>query len=170
MKKIITLLATSLLLALSLHAQDKNTLRLAVDTYWTAILPGGEYTVPHSKITSIGKHSYEVDGTFSVTEVTVGTEGSEIGRFYYFEPVTPESPVTVGQSALDAMKEKVMELNERSGQNLTTKVIKNYPTTTHAHTMEFRLETEEQLDKLYDNLKSSYTKRRNQTYKIGPKE
>ncbi|MFV0415741.1 MAG: hypothetical protein ACK5NG_05175 [Chthoniobacterales bacterium] len=165
MKNLPFLLAALILIGTQLHAQDNTQTRPIAATYWTAVMSGGEYIVPHSQITSIAKHAYEVDGTFSVTEVTIGTSGSEIGRFYFFEPVTPESPATIGQSALDTMKEKVMELSDRSGLGLTSKVIKNYPTTTHAHTIEYRLENIETLNKLYNSLKLSYMRRQNITFK-----
>ncbi len=42
------------------------------------------------------------------------------------------------------------------GDPIWAKVIKEYPTTTHAGTIEYRLETKAQLEALYQSLESSW--------------
>jgi hypothetical protein len=130
------------------------------ETHWTAELPGGKIVLPYSSITSISLHNYEVDGAITVTEVTVGTMGSEIARFYYLEPITPESPAGVGQEAIEQLKDKVQELTQRAGQDLSSRVVRNYPESTHAHTIEFRLPSKADVERLYSHIESNYLQRR----------
>ena len=43
--------------------------------FWQGSLPGGSYAVALSRITSISKHEYLLDGNLIVTEVTIDTIG-----------------------------------------------------------------------------------------------
>jgi hypothetical protein len=36
------------------------------------------------------------------------------------------------------------------------KVVKNYPTTTHAHTVEYRVDTREQLNKIFESAETAF--------------
>jgi len=143
----------------SLHAQNtpENATSSARFTYWRAILPGGVYVVPHAKIASIGKSSYLVDGVVRVTEVSIDTEGSVQGRFYHAALVEPKSPVGIGDSLLPLVQERAKEITTRTGtSDVWDGVLKNYPTSTHAHTIEFRLNSLETLHKLYESLERSF--------------
>jgi hypothetical protein len=117
---------------------------------WRCTLPGGTYEVDLRSVISVSQHEYIVDGVARVTEVNIDTAGSMIVRFYYIEPMTPNSPIGLGQSAINKAQEMAEQLAARTGQEeVWQKVIKSYPTSTHAHTIEYRLESKEQLDKLY---------------------
>lgn len=108
------------------------------------------YFVKMATISSINMHDYIVDGAALVTELTISTSSSEVVRFYCLEPIIPQSPIGVGQSVIDKATEKVNEAIERTGQGETLrKVVKNYPLTTHAHTVEYRLQNKDQLNKIY---------------------
>jgi len=158
------LLLLTLLPAQAIFAQEGQRAR---ETFWSATLSGGEFIIPHSAITSISLHTYVVDGTVSVTEATVGTVGSEIGRFYYLEPIEATSPIGVGQSAIDDLKERAREVVTRVGaEDLEEKVIKNYPASTHAHTVEFRLSSPEDVKKLFGSLKNSLLQRRTANFSV----
>ncbi len=157
---VVSVLSTATLLP----AQEEPASR--VPLYWKACLPGGNFIVPLSSITSISQSQYVVDGSMRVTEVSVGTIGSVQGRFYYVEPLTPQSPLGVGQSTLEDLKSRIEEVADRTGgEEVWSKVIKNYPTTTHAHTVEFRLASAEQLAKLYQSLENSFLRRRTVEFK-----
>ena len=122
---------------------------------WEAVLPGGIYTVNLERIDVVAWHRYQVDGAVDVHEVTVDASGSTVGRFYYVAPSGAESPVGVGQSLLESMQERARQLAERTGQGelLDNTVLKSYPTTTHAKTIEYRLGDLEQLRALYHDLR-----------------
>jgi len=132
---------------------------------WRAELPGGTFVVALSQITSVSSHEYVVDNTARVTEVTVGMGGSLIGRFYFLEPNVPSAPDGIGQSAITFIQEKVTEGVERTGTDVWKKVVKSYPTSTHAHTVEYRIDSKETLQKLYQNLETAWLRGRGDTFK-----
>lgn len=146
---------TVLLLVTEAFAQDTSSIAQDNDSLSKAGLycfttPGGTYFVRLSTICSVSMHEYIVDGAATVTELTIATTSSEVARFYYLEPVTLQSPVGVGQSLIDKAQEKVDEGLQRTGQaGLWHKAVKNYPMTTHAHTIEYRIEKKEQLKTMY---------------------
>lgn len=123
---------------------------------WECSLPTGKFAVDIRTISSVSMHEYLVDGGLKVTEVTVCPLGSAIARFYFAEPMTVSSPAGIGQSVLDQMQQKIREGAERvaggsGNEALLYQVIKKYPEATHAHTIEFRLKSREQADKIYES-------------------
>ncbi len=124
---------------------------------WKADLPGGQYIVRLSSITAVSMHEYIVDNAARVTEVNIGTSGSEMVRFYFIEPNVPKAPGNIGQSVIDKAQEKAEDLMNRTRMDETwQKVMKNYPTTTHAHTIEYRLPTKESLNALFESIQDSW--------------
>lgn len=124
---------------------------------WRCDLPGGTYEVALRNIVSVSSHDYVVDNVARVTEVNVDTNGSMVVRFYYLEPVKPATPSGIGQSALDRVQDLAKEAAGRVGvDQVWQKVAKNYPTTTHAHTIEYRLETKDQLTKLFTSVEQAW--------------
>jgi hypothetical protein len=133
---------------------------------WQADLPGGKYIVRLSAITSVSIHEYIVDNAARVAEVNIGTAGSELVRFYVIEPNVPKAPGGIGQSVIDKAQEKANELLDRTKMDATwSKVMKSYPTTTHAHTIEYRLPTRESLDKLFESIQDSWLNQRAAVFK-----
>ena len=123
---------------------------------WICNTPGGTYEVALRSIVSVSTCEYLVDGIVHVTEVNVDTQGNMAVRFYYLEPVTPNSPVGVGQSAVDKAQEIAQQLADQSGQDVWQKVIKSYPTTTHAHTIEYRVDSKEDLLKIFTSAEQAF--------------
>lgn len=133
--------------------------------FWRAELPGGTYMVALPAIASISSHEYLVDGASRVTEVTVDTMGSVQARFYFIEPNIPQAPGGIGQSALNFAQEKAAEALDRTGTDVWKKVVKKYPEATHAHTVEYRLDSKETLTKLFKSLETSWREGRGRTFK-----
>lgn len=126
--------------------------------FWQAELPGGEYSVALDRIASVGKHSYVVDGNLSVTEVTIDTIGNVTARFYYTTPFTPDSPAATGQVLADRARNTLNVLGDRTGASQAENlVIKNYPTTTHARTIEFNIPNLNDLNDLYESINGAFT-------------
>jgi hypothetical protein len=121
-----------------------------------AKLPGGTYEVAVRAIIAVASHEYLVDGIARVTEVNIDTAGSLLARFYYLEPVTPNAPLGIGGAAIDQTQRLLKEAAEKTGQDVWKKVIKNYPATTHARTVEYRVESLEQLNKIYDGADTAF--------------
>jgi hypothetical protein len=133
---------------------------------WRAELPGGKYIVRLAAITSVSLHEYVVDGAARVAEVNIATSGSELARFYYIEPYPPKPPVPAAQKALDAIENKAKEASARfETGDLRAKVVKSYPTTTHAHTVEYRLLDRESLNKLFNSIEAAWLSGRAGSFK-----
>ncbi len=121
--------------------------------FWTIEFPGGTYIVRLSAVNSLSTHEYVVDNTARVVELNISASDSDLLRVYYIEPNVPQTPDGIGQSVVNLAKERLDEATNRTNtSDIWRKVIKNYPATTHAHTVEYRLATREQLDSLFKNL------------------
>ena len=149
------------------NPQSNSTSDSIPSKFWKASLPGGEYMVALSSISSVAKHTYIVDGTARVYEVTVADKSSAIARFYYIEPVTDSSPLNAGQVVLDRLKNTSKEVTERVGAgDVWDQVIKNYPTSTHAKTIEFRLTVKSNIDSAYESVARAWEKGRGENFKV----
>lgn len=127
---------------------------------WQARLPGGEYMVALRNIVSISRHVYVIDGTTRVNEVVVDTGANSLTRFYHVMPL--------------AEYESSRLLNSSTGQNISSsitedispKVLKQYPTTTHAKTVEFILAEEKNLLSLFSSVKSAWTSGKGKVFTV----
>lgn len=125
--------------------------------YWRCELPGGTYEVAIRSIVSVSSHEYIVDGAARVNEVNVDTLGNMAVRFYYIEPKAAKSPVGVGQSAIDRLTDLTKEAGQRVGaEHIWERVVKTYPTTTHAHSIEYRVENEDQLKQIFSSAQGAF--------------
>lgn len=122
---------------------------------WEANLPGGQYAVQLNRISSISKHQYLLDGGLIVTEVVVDTLGSALARFYYLTPVTGDN-LGVTDRLADQGQKMLDRAEQVTGLQVADMAQKNYPLTTHARTVEFRLLSIEALNALYDSLYRSW--------------
>lgn len=133
---------------------------------WDASLPGGEYSVKLGSITSISKHSYVLDATLLVTEVTVDSTGNSLARFYYIEPITKDTEF----NALARFHKRAEELRNRGQKRMGTQsdemAQKSYPTTTHAKTIEFRIMHEGTLNALYASLFRAWDSGKGRTFRL----
>lgn len=135
--------------------------------FWRAKLPGGEYIVRLDTIRSLSSHEYVVEGVAKVTEVNIATDSSALARFYVLEPLVPQAPGGIGQSALNLLQEKAQEAVSRAGAgDALHRVVKNYPAATHAHTIEYRLGDLGQLRKLYQDIERAWTTGRGGTFEL----
>ena len=117
---------------------------------WRATLPGGSFVVALRSIVAVALHEYVVDGAARVTEMNIDTNGNALVRFYFLEPIAPQTPTALGQSALNRLQELAGEAAARTGQDEPwKKVSKTYPGSTHAHTIEFRVDSKDDLQKLF---------------------
>jgi hypothetical protein len=132
-----------------------------------AKLPGGTYEVAIGAIIAVTSHEYLVDGVARVTEVNIDTAGSLLARFYYIEGATPNAPSGIGAATIDAAQRMIKEAADKTGQDVWKKVIKNYPTTTHARTVEYRLESRDQLNQIYASAEAAFRMQKNTSVTIG---
>lgn len=116
---------------------------------WRANLPGGTYEIVVGAILSVSSHEYVVDGAARVTEVNVDTSGQFAVRFYYIEPSVQGGPNGLGTATIGKVQNLLTEAAERSGNDAWKKVVKSYPATTHARTVEYRVASKESLTKIF---------------------
>ncbi len=133
--------------------------------FWQADLPGGSYTVALDQITSISKHSYIIDGNIRVTEVVIDTSGNALTRFYYLEPVA-QGTSDLGAKISQRSKELLDKVSERTGVNASSAVVKQYPATTHAKTVEFHISDSTALDALFNSARSAWINGRGKKFTI----
>ncbi|MDZ4286848.1 MAG: hypothetical protein U0984_02760 [Prosthecobacter sp.] len=137
------------------NAEDEPTR----DGLWDGRLKGGSYVVRANAIMALSKHEYIADATARVVEVNVSLNTSMVVRFYFLEPVRVEGGGMIGaaQSALDKARGVVEQTAGRISPTLTEpKAVKNYPMSTHAHTIEFWVKDEERLNSLYGSLNRAF--------------
>ena len=124
--------------------------------FWEASVSGGNYVVALSRITSVSRHSYASDGAVIVDEVTVDTEGQAIARFYFIKPIEAGGTGAAAGAAAERVLELVDGAARRNGVDVQDMVVKQYPLTTHAKTIEYRLYSEEQLSVLFRSVKTAW--------------
>ena len=121
----------------------------ATRNLWTCTLPGGTYQVLVSAMLSVSTHEYVVDGAARVTEVNVDTAGQFAVRFYYIEPAVVAGPGGLGAATFGKVQSILSDAADRSGSDAWKKVVKNYPTTTHARTIEYRVSSKDSLTTIF---------------------
>jgi len=155
------LVASTCLLAQSTSNSGSSTQSRAKDEddnggLWTANLPGGTYMVRIGTISSIARQRYVLDSGLEVNEVSVETTGAALARFYFIQPVAQKSNLNLATNTLNRVSELSQVAGQRSGLGDPNEVVtKNYPTTTHAKTIEYRLASEAELDQLFASLQNS---------------
>lgn len=133
---------------------------------WHAHLPGGAYHVGLGTITAISKHTYVLDGTLLVSEVTIDTTGVSLARFYYIEPITADTKFNVVQRLQEGLGKVQGKAGEYSGTNVDELAQKTFPHTTHAKTVEFRILTEQELSLLYSSVYRAWDSGKGRTFRI----
>ena len=129
------------------------------DGVWTGSLKGGRYIVKCGQIIALSKHEYVADAAARVVEVNLTLSSNTAVRFYYLEPVRMEGTgaVAAGQQAIDKARQMVQDAANRISPTLTEpKVVKSYPASTHAHTVEFVIKEETRLNSLFDSLERAF--------------
>ena len=139
--------------------------------FWRGELPGGIFVVSLPTVTSVSTHEYVVDGMARVTELTVDTTGQIVARFYYIEPLVAQTPGGVGQALIDKAQQKLTQAAERAGvEEVWKKVVKNYPNTTHARTVEYRLDSIAQITRLQKSLEAAWRANQETQIKVAATE
>lgn len=149
--------------------QNEND-RPAQNRFWQASIGGGHYMVALDRISSISRHQYVLDGAVIVDEVTVDALGQSLARFYHITPVTDAAAGSalgnVAKRAVDRGREMVETNANRTGSSIQDMVVKNYPDTTHARTIEFRVSSEAELASLYKSVQTAWENNRGRKFTL----
>lgn len=124
--------------------------------FWQASVGGGTFMVALDRIASISRHKYVLDGAVIVDEVTVDTVGQALARFYCFTPITANTPGNTVKSAQDRAQEILDGAGDKAGTDIHNMVVKKYPDTTHAKSIEYRVKNEAELKSLYSSVQSAW--------------
>ncbi|MFP4165686.1 MAG: hypothetical protein ACLFUF_00780 [Opitutales bacterium] len=165
--------------ACALLPSFSHALRVERDAYenkavFSIIFPGdqgGALHINRNQLTSISVHEY-ITSVFRVKELVIDTNGVASIRIYHTRLLTEEEVLEQVEGAvpggdrvrnmttgrLDEAKERVKQRAERSGVEADPsdlsggRVIKEYPATTHARTIEYRMQNIEELHALHQAL------------------
>ena len=136
-------------------AKDNTSETTGPKRFWQAALPGGSYIVALERITSISKHHYIIDGNIKVTEVVIDTSGNSLARFYHLEPAGQDTS-NVGGKIGQQGKKILDKVIEHASVDANSTVVKQYPTTTHAKTVEFHISDDGDLEKLFISARNAW--------------
>jgi hypothetical protein len=128
--------------------------------FWQASLGGGHYMVALDRISAISRHQYVLNGTALVDEVTVDSLGQALVRFYFISPITDTMTGSglgnVASRVTDRSRDLIDRAANVAGTDVQNRVMKNYPDTTHARSIEYRLLSEPELTSLYNSVRTAW--------------
>ncbi|GAA5122493.1 hypothetical protein JIN84_10095 [Luteolibacter yonseiensis] len=145
--------------------EQKNGDSPAQNRFWQTTLTDGSFMVPLDRIVSVSRAKYVLDGTLIVDEVTVDTVGQALARFYFISPISDSLPGNTAADVTARSKELVDKSAERAGVGVQDMVVKKYPDTTHAKSIEFRILSEKDLTGLYNSVRNAWESGRGRHFK-----
>jgi hypothetical protein len=146
--------------------QGQNDVSNSNRRFWEANLPGGSYMVALDRISAVSKHSYIVNKSLVVHEVNIQTSAAGLVRFYAFEAVGENTEANIARNLVDRGKSIIEQGGKRAGVDTNASVEKEYPHTTHAQTIEYRLFDNNDLNQLYGSIKRSWEEGRGRKFTI----
>lgn len=178
-KLFLTLTVGLLACPLQLHAQTPAAAPAAnnkiddsqqQNRFWQASVGGGHYMVALDRISAISRHKYLLDGAIIVDEVTVDALGQALARFYFLTPVSDALTGNAAGNTAARIIERGRNLIDQkaadSGTDVQNMVVKKFPETTHAHTIEYRVMSAEELGGLYSSVRTAWETGRGRKFTI----
>lgn len=159
---LITALAAAVMAPMSTMAQNENSnvsSQNLPQKFWEANLPGGSYMVSLARISSISMSTYHVKGAV-VHEVDIETMGAALARFYVIEALGEGNGSNAASNIISRVKEIGSEAGGKVGVDPDTTVHKEYPLTTHAKTIEFRVIDTADLAEIYSSISKAWKENR----------
>lgn len=120
-----------------------------VPLIWRATIDEAVIAVPLRSVEYYGVQIYDTDSQTRVRELTICTESQSLIRIYYIEPLG-----TTSERLADKAK-RLQQIARSAGKEDWPYPFKQYPTTTHAHMVEYRVAKEETVGQLYDHLEAA---------------
>lgn len=120
-----------------------------VPLIWRATIDEAVIAVPLRSVEYYGVQIYDTDSQTRVRELTICTESQSLIRIYYIEPLG-----TTSERLADKAK-RLQQIARNAGQQEWPYPFKQYPMTTHAHMVEYRVAKEETVGQLYDHLEAA---------------
>ena len=135
--------------------------------FWQANFDnGGHYLVRLDRITFASKHEYIGNGAARVVEVTLGNDTSVVARFYWLEPLGKDTPIAAGNVIINRAEQLSKDVAGRVSPSMgKIQVVKDYPNTTHSHTVEYALQSSDALNSLYTSVLGALSTGRGRTWR-----
>lgn len=138
--------------------------------FWQATLPGGHYMVALDRISSVSRHQYVLDGALIVDEVTIDALGQALARFYFISPITDAASGSGVGAAAARVAGRGSELLDKAARTAGTgvheMVVKKFPETTHARTIEYRLLSAGELTSLHNSIRTAWENGRGRKFAV----
>ena len=152
------------------NKNDKTEDKNEPNRFWQASVGGGHYMVAIERISSISRHKYLLDGAVIVDEVTVDALAQSLARVHFLTPVSDAvTGNAIGNAAsriVDRGRGIVDRAAGEAGTDLQNMVVKKFPETTHAHTIEFRVQSAQELGALYSSVRTAWETGRGRSFRI----
>lgn len=91
-----------------------------------------------------------------VHEVAIETTGSALTRIYAIEALGENTDSNIAQNLIKRGREIGKQVGDRTGVDINTAVHKEYPVTTHAKTIEYRVVDKADLNQIYKSLSKAW--------------
>lgn len=134
--------------------------RPAQSRFWEAAIgESGHYMVALDRISSISRHQYILNGNALVDEVTIDSVGQSLARFYHIRPLTDAAdgaPASAASRIIERGRELVDQAAGRIGTKAHEMVVKTYPDTTHARSIEYRILSASDLEALHKSMRTAW--------------
>ncbi len=106
-----------------------------------------------------------LDGALIIDEVTIDTVGQALTRFYFITPITDAAAATSLTGIANRGRELVDKAAQRAGTEVQNMVVKKYPDTSHAKSIEYRVLSERDLTALYASVRNAWESGRGRQFR-----
>jgi len=145
--------------------------RVSNNDFWTGIISNDEvYVIELNKIANVSRQRYMLNGLI-VREVVIDTIGNTVARFYHIEPLKggEANPITGVLNQAQEFAETAADITgikDVTGVDPQRMVVKQYPETTHAKTVEYRIASKATIRALFDSVNDSWQNRKRETFRV----
>lgn len=124
--------------------------------FWSASLQGGDYSVALDKVSSVSIHEYVLNANLIVTEMVIDTDGRALARFYHVRSAAEDTASGAGGRLVERGKDLIDGAGRRAKVDFHNLPQKDYPTTSHAGMIEFRLMRLNDLKALHKSIQGAW--------------
>ena len=124
--------------------------------FWSASLQGGDYAVALEKVSSVSIHEYVLNANLIVTELVIDTDGRALARFYHVRSVAEDTASGSAGRLVERGKDLIDRAGQRAKVDFHNLPQKDYPATSHAGMIEFRVMRLNDLKALHKSIQGAW--------------